>query len=322
MHILLEHDNGVSDVNQEVGTYGTALHAAISGSCGQLKMVRLLLDKGANPEIGSSIFGTTLNTAAYMQQYEIVELLLNILPRDKVTPVTGKYGTPIQSAVAGHNASKPEDVLRMLELLYQKGASASAAGGWYGTPLHAAAGMPALKAVVEWLLQKEGVSVDCLDIVGRIPLHLAIESGDLDMVKQLSMTEKSTIRTTDKQGRNGLHYTAVSKSPAMIEEMLGSKNQDLVNSMDNDCWTPLHWACRQPNIDIVRLLIQKSAKRTAKTSGGWIPRQVAILHNKTDVDYLELLPDTSNKGDGLPERPGRPHPAICDACSCVSSCVI
>jgi ankyrin repeat protein len=321
MRMLLNHPKGVSDVNQEAGTYGTALHAAISGDCNQLEMVQLLLEKGANPEIDSGLYGTALNTAAYTQQYEIAELLLKRLPRDNVTSVTGNYGTPIQSAIAGYrSASTPDGVLRMLELLHTNGASASAAGGLYGTPLHAAAQVSISKPVVTWLLEKEGVSAECLDVVGRLPLHLAIENGNWDMVQQLSTTEKATIRTTDKQGRNGLHYAAVSGSSAVIGEILGNgKNQDLVGSVDGDKWTPLHWACRRPNVDIVHLLIEQKAKRTARTSEGWIPRQIAMLHDNTDVDYLELLPDTSDKGGGLPEGAGRRFPAYCDACFCVST---
>ena len=75
-----------------------------------------------------------------------------------------------------------------------------------------------LENVVNWLIEN-GVDADEADIVGRRPMHLAINSGNLDLVKLL-LTKKTTLETLDYQRMNGLHYATLLKSWMMTNELV------------------------------------------------------------------------------------------------------
>lgn len=48
-------------------------------------------------------------------------------------------------------------------------------------------------------------------------------------------------------------------------------NPDLINTMDDDKYTPLHRACYSNNVEIVEYLLQKGANVSAKTEMQWEP---------------------------------------------------
>ncbi|MCJ1396845.1 hypothetical protein MMC11_000035 [Xylographa trunciseda] len=302
LRILLENPKGVAGINDKVPKTGTVLHADIGAVDNALERVQLLLDKGADAEIVSGKFGTTLHTACATGKYDVTELLLDRLPKKLVTSVTGKYGTVIQNGVPTF-----------------------AVGGNYFTPLHAALIVSSPKEVVDRLTNEANWLMLYLDVVGRLPLHLAIVRGNWDLATEiLSLTSQDpsvdelTLGHKDKQGLTGLHYAAISSSPTPIAKIMEQYNKDisdLINEPDHDGWTPLHWACRQRDVEIVKVLIENKANVRAKTDEGWTPRRVATLHGNTDHEYLMVLPDIADGGEGLSEIALY---ATCDFCYCVS----
>ena len=328
LRLLLERPIGITAMNDEVPKIGTVLHAAIRGRRYTLEMVQLLLEKGADAEIVSGEFGTTLNAACVAAKYDIAEILLSKLPKQLLSSVTGKYGTPIQSTIVGSAKAtqSSEATIKMLDLLEENGVPSLAVGGFFFTPLHAAIAVSAPKEIVDWLKNKDSSCLRFMDLAGRLPLHLAIVRGNWDLVTELLGPSDHEpwwyalmLGQRNKQGLNGLHYAAMSSSPDLITNFLELGNKDideLIDEPDFDGWTPLHWACRQPRTEIVKALVDKEVDVKAKTNEGWTPRQIAILHG--NHQHLDLLPDTADKGDGLPDGAGREFPATCDACCCVS----
>jgi ankyrin repeat protein len=269
LELLLQGVQSAS-VNIVAGKYGTVLQAAICGDGDKLEKAKLLLEHRADPSIRGGLHGTALNAAAYLQQNEIVKLLLEVLRTDdkQYMSVAGDNGPPIEAAIRGSpHASSEESTVELLDLLHDHGASPFVVGPYDVTLLHAAAMGRSLE-VVRWLLRNR-VSADATDIMGRRPMHLAIHEGDLDMVKLL-FTSHATLETRDNQGRNGLHYAPISKEWTMtkdlMEQCLQEKDaSDFVNTIDVNMWTPLHWACRQSDLDIVSYLIEQHADKSAKT---------------------------------------------------------
>lgn len=108
----------------------------------------------------------------------------------------------------------------------------------------------------------------------------------------------------------------------MIRHILGDPaNVDLVNAVDIDGWTPLHWACRQlesQTAQIIQDLKAMSADASARTLDRWTPRHVAVFHDLYEADILQLLPRTMDDDDNLPCGPGKYTEGHCDSCGCVS----
>ncbi|KAL9099540.1 MAG: hypothetical protein Q9163_004972, partial [Psora crenata] len=318
-------------VNRVSGRYGTVLQAAICGGGNTLEKVSLLLQHDADPSIPGGLHGTALNAAAYCQQYEIVKMLLEKLPKDtnrqQYMCIAGDNGSPIQATIKGSlNASSSDEALvELLDHLRNNGAPLSMVGPYDENLLHAVATRKGSEEIIKWLREK-GVSADEPDVAGRRPMHLAIHAGDLGIVKQL-FTKETTLKSVDNQERNGLHYAVISKSLSMTNWLMdlyrGEDDNDndasaLVNATDVDMWMPLHWACRKPHLEIVRYLIEQGADNKAKTKERWTPWHVAIFHNTKHQDYLNLLPEPPvHELAGLPMESGAIHSARCDICFCL-----
>jgi ankyrin repeat protein len=116
-----------ADVNAQGGGYGNALYAASAG--GHKETATLLLDKGADVNAQGGAYGNALQAASYDGHKEVATLLL-----DKGADVNaqgGLYGNALQAASAKGDKE-------MATLLLDKGADVNAQRGWYGNALQAA----------------------------------------------------------------------------------------------------------------------------------------------------------------------------------------
>ncbi|KAG9228372.1 ankyrin repeat-containing domain protein [Amylocarpus encephaloides] len=332
LKLTLQNPIAKASINEEQPKLGTPLHAAIGMDRYSSKIVKLLLENGADAEIVAGQFGTTLNAACATARFDIAKKLLDILPRKVVASVTGKYGTPIQSAIVGFQREPSEITVKMLDLLEAHDCSLRAIGGFYFAAFHAAVRLSALEVIV-WFMKRDNHVVLRTDMAGRLPLHLAIFRGDWDILKEvIDGTNQLWLRPmswwlrmhTDLQGRTGLHWAAVSTVETLMAKMLpqpddedktlSSSNGSVVDLKDIDGWTPLHWACRQPKKEIVDALLAHGADTKALTNESWTPRHIAILHGINDEDYLKALPDTGDIGEGLPEGEGTRFARACGVC--------
>ncbi|KAL9020193.1 MAG: hypothetical protein Q9185_002563 [Variospora sp. 1 TL-2023] len=316
-----------ASLNTVAGKHGTLLQAAISGSVDSIEKVKLLLESGADPKIEGGSHGTVLNAAAYRQEIDIVRLLLAQDGMRDLRSIIGDEGGPIEAVIRGWPSyrTSSDDAAQLLELLRENGAPISMADRNEGTLLHLLPWVD-VTTMVEWLL-KNGVSAAAADVAGRLPMHPAIHHGSLENLKLLLIGD-ITLETRDSQGRNALHYAAVSMEWTMSMKVVDlyregrPETEDMsgfVNALDADMWTPLHWACRQTNLDIVMYLIDQGADKCAKTKDYWTPWHVATFHGMTDESYIGLLPEpAAHERAGLPMEEARRHTASCGICNCVS----
>ncbi|KAL7800287.1 ankyrin repeat-containing domain protein [Trichoderma ceciliae] len=338
LKILVRHPVGKAAINEKISNIGTPLHAAVSTKETGMESMDILLNEGADAGIVAGTYGTILNVACFEGNYDIAKKLLQKLSWDTITSITGKYGNPMQSAIARYRTRNVDGELSILEMLdlfkhlEEHGVSPMVIGGYYCTTLHAASHCKVPKEVLTWLLDRASPSLLVKDPVGRLPLHMAISRGDWEAIKQILRYTEQMLQPylrgsavfweyRDFQHLTGLHYAAISKSETTMFRILELCTKDeiheLVNLKDKDGWTPLHWACRGNNLEVVKTLIDNGATANLRTNEGWTPRQIAIFHGVDNEEYLNLLPELAVMGERLPEGQAKYFGGWCDACYAV-----
>ena len=83
---------------------------------------------------------------------------------------------------------------------------------------------------------------------------------------------------TDKNGKTILDYGSMSPSSAIIKTVLKMKYPN--NDCPSSLWSPLHWACRRGDFEIVRQLsdagLKMSCVVTLEPPATWTPLDVAL----------------------------------------------
>lgn len=181
IHSLLKCDiedtRKASDaINTHLGFCGNALQAASAN--GHEKVVKLLLDKGANINAQGGVYGNSLQAASANGHEKVVKLLL-----DKHAYINirgGQYHSALQAALVRNHK-------RVVQLLLDKGANTNAQGGYYGSALQTAV-IHCDEEVVQLLLDKganvntqaghSGNALQAASVTGKIVLlQMLLDKG-------------------------------------------------------------------------------------------------------------------------------------------------
>ncbi|TDL25830.1 ankyrin [Rickenella mellea] len=81
-----------------------------------------------------------------------------------------------------------------------------------------------------------------------------------------------------------IHNAAMNNQLSLLRALV-EENPDLVNALDSDGRTPLHWAASSGSKDIVIYLIDHKAEIDKQDSSGWTP-----LHISCKPFNLSLYP--------------------------------
>lgn len=73
----------------------------------------------------------------------------------------------------------------------------------------------------------------------------------------------------------------------VLEEVI-AKKPSIVNVTDSDGYTPLHKACYNNNVEMVKLLLRHGANLEARTELGWTPLHSACKWNNAECVALLL----------------------------------
>jgi ankyrin repeat protein len=237
------------------------LHDAVLN--GDVKRVKEMLEKGADPNARDEYDNTLLHLAASWGHVGIVKLLLG---HGANLNAQNKYGrTPLHKAAYWNHV----DVVR---LLLEHGANPNVQDidGW--TPLHDAAIWSHVEIVK--LLLEHGANPNTQTIRGYTPLHHAAYWGRVDVVRLL-LERGADPNAKDKYGDTPLHIAASRGSVDVVRLLLEHGADPTIKNKDGN--TPLDVARAEGRREVVSLIEE------------WLRPPPPPPPPPVDVDFVERL---------------------------------
>ncbi|KAK3088028.1 hypothetical protein FSP39_013681 [Pinctada imbricata] len=133
--------------------------------------------------------------------------------------------------------------------------------------------------VVDYLVQSSA-NINQFDKYGLTPLHYACMRGNEMALRQLLTYPELNIEAVDKQGMTALHMAATHNHTEEAGYLIQAKA--MLRVKDNEDLTPLHCACYEGNIEVVKLLFKEAAQRD-----GWVTIQNMVADR--DIDQNTCL---------------------------------
>ncbi|GAX79526.1 hypothetical protein CEUSTIGMA_g6967.t1 [Chlamydomonas eustigma] len=278
------------DVNKMDKNGWTALHHAAYG--GHEQCMVLLLNRGANVDKADKDMWTPLHTASQRGWKECAFLLVefgsnvNATTRDCLTPL--------------HCAAKRNDKDLSLMLIH-KGADIEASSKLGRTPLDFAARRGNLECVS--LFIAKGANVDTMDEDGRTPLYWTSTRGHYE-VMQILLDKKASPNLADKDGASPLHEAVRCSLRSLECTTLLIMRGAMLDAYTRGGGTPLHWAARTAQPEVIALLLNNGANVVAQTKDGRTPLHWAAEAGKVEASAVLLQygarPDIQDKNRDTP----------------------
>ncbi|KAH8817552.1 hypothetical protein DL96DRAFT_389588 [Flagelloscypha sp. PMI_526] len=161
-----------ANVNAHGGMYGSALQAG--AEAGSLEIVRFLVERGADVNASGGTYASALQAGAKAGSLEIVRFLVE--QGAEVNASGGEHGSALQAA-ALHGS------LETVRFLVEKGADVNASGGSFGSALQAGATSGGLE-IVRFLVEK-GADVNANGGFSGSALQNGASIGSLEIVRFL-----------------------------------------------------------------------------------------------------------------------------------------
>ncbi len=323
---------------------GSALLTAIERQ--NIKLAQFLLEKGADITGRDRVDRSPLELASCQGLQSIVELILH---KDVMADKKGEnYSRALAEASRRHQDGIVQRLLDKGAIINDQVIKAALEGG--STEI--------LRILLHRIADLGDLSMS--DPEGRALCHHASAQ---DSVATLEMLIKlgSDLTVTDKQGRTCLHHAVIRDDRRVgVFKQLQRKVRPRSHGSDFDCnpssavtwllkqgfdpnhsdrdgWTPLHWAAKNGEAEIIEVLEDAGATFSPENIMAWTPNDVAMFHNhhiswkrnfprhddgrpKPTQDHgtssTSLIADASDEVAEI--RPGIVHRFLCDGCDFVS----
>ncbi|AIF81939.1 hypothetical protein I862_06925 [endosymbiont of Acanthamoeba sp. UWC8] len=246
----------------------------IAAQNGHVNVVELLLKRGANTDFITDEGITPLYIAAQNGHVNVVELLLK--SGANVDPITGKGITPLY--IAAQNG-----YVNIVELLLKRGANTNFITDEGITPLYIAA-QNGYVNIVELLL-KSGANANFITEESTTPLYIAAQNGHENIVRLL-LSQGAEVNIITDQNATPL-YIAVQNGHESVVRLLLSRGAE-VNFADENGFTPLYIASKKGYENIVKLLLEHNAEINSTADNGFTPLYTAVLNGHEGVVKLLL----------------------------------
>ncbi|KAL4880131.1 ankyrin repeat-containing domain protein [Aspergillus karnatakaensis] len=327
-----------------------------------LSIVERLINRGIDPEISNKWGATAICQAVGVKNVEVVRYLALVV-KVNLNPIydgegllhwacrshspelaflvadagadlnldATKYGTPLQ-AICWRKVDndEPDATFRILQHLIDKGAQINTSGGYLGPTLNHAC-FRSTPEVIEFLI-RQNADITGKDSLDRNAAHLVCYRS-LGHYQTLNPSDDALV-ARDRTNRTALHYAVMSCDLELVKTVLASHKkhpehrQNYIDLVDDDGWSPLHWAARTPHVwhggtgyiaGVIMYLIEEGYDLTAKGKAmnqEWTPLDIAIYHS-IDEDVKRLLIPVS-VGEPLSvtqKHQGKKYESVtCDIC--------
>ncbi len=220
------------------------LNLISSAGRGDLRIFKMMLAMGANPNALDKGQNTAVLMAAFHSQREMVRRLIEL--HADVNNLGSLGFSPLGAAAMRGDV----EIVRML---IGAGASLDVHDYAGGTPLLNAIRSQRdenFKALIE-----AGASVDIADTKGETPLMAAAQIGRLDYVEAL-LARRALTGTRNPEGNTALYYAIFEGYDEIAKRLIQAGT--MVQGLNNG-YTLLHWAQVMGRTDIVPLLVNAGA---------------------------------------------------------------
>ncbi|OBU00043.1 hypothetical protein VE01_01738 [Pseudogymnoascus verrucosus] len=234
---------------------------------GHVKVVKVLLEHGANVTVAEE-GETPLYIASYNGHVDVVKVLLDY--RADVT-IALRGWTPLSAASSGGHV----DVVRVL---LERGANTTITNSDGMTPLYLAS-IYGYVDVVKVLLE-HGADVTVANITGWTLLNGASSRGHVDVVRVL-LEHGANTTITNSNGMTPLYSASIYGYVDVVKVLL--KHGADVTVADINGWTLLYLALSRGHINVVRVLLEHGANITITNSNGMTPLYLASLNGYVDI---------------------------------------
>ncbi|NLT22009.1 MAG: hypothetical protein GXX82_03075 [Syntrophorhabdus sp.] len=256
---------------------------------GDISRVQKLLDAGVDPN--SAKDGRTLLYYAVCKYnfygLDIPRLLLDRGANPNVPSRREKNKSRYRGSLPLSSACEHDDT-EMVDLLLKYNADPNKLDGRKQdgeTPFQTAVWMSNIK-IVRALLDR-GADVNIRNYGGYVPLHAACHGNKLDLVNLLLKHRAVPDIHADRNGNTPLH-TSLWKSGEEIVSVLLQKGAE-VNAQDKLGRTPLHIACQRKRVGIIRLLLKAGASTDIADFDGHTPLDAAIQIPDSDPEREKIM---------------------------------
>jgi ankyrin repeat protein len=245
---------------------------------------RRFLDLEISPESKPN----PLYYSAFCGFYDLVQDLAVKYPQS-VNAVYGQYGFPLLAALS-------KDHGKIAELLLKHGANVDARETTGETILLKVLSQPQhnLVNIVKFLL-KHGADVNARDGLLRSSLHLAEDSGQLQLARIL-LEHNANANFQNDDGKAPLHllsqHLGHSEGDILRHALLLLKHAAEVDIRDKDNKTPLHLAIQCERFKLAGILLEHGADATAENNLGETPLHIlsgSRITNDSEGDVLNLV---------------------------------
>jgi len=137
-------------------------------------------------------------------------------------------------------------------------------------------GIDAQKQIEKWVNQKSKRQ-------GFTALHYASFNGNIDIIEKL-IKYKADIEASNNRGLNVLHMAAQGNSPNTMIYFKEKYNMN-IQSVDEICSTPLHWACYSGSDSVINFLLSWQINLNYKDKEGITPLHLAVMSGKFNFTY-------------------------------------
>jgi ankyrin repeat protein len=284
---------------------------------GRTEIVKLLLQRGANPE-DADYGGLTVSYFA-IEHADVLKMLFDAGANPRVTVEYHGNGWGPQGSTLLHEAAK-KDAFESAKLLLKRGANVEAATPRGSTPLHEACGTGHL-TIVELLLEhkadptartddgstpmsvaesairpeKEEDNVRLRAVIRalqragiEIDLFAAIACDDIQRVAEIVKADPKSMEQRNPRGRAALHRAVTLDRRAITKLLLESGCNPDIRSEDtgsgHEGGTALLDAAFWGHLDIAQMLIEHGTDVNARAKAGAVP-----LHEAARLKHPEIV---------------------------------